>query len=79
MSDLLPQRSALISQFEEHLARARYSSTASKRYLAVAGHFLKYIEGRPHAPKGKQWEQALEFSVEAEEIARLKDKLKESQ
>ena len=46
MSDLLPQRSALISQFEEHLARARYSSTASKRYLAVAGHFLKYIEGR---------------------------------
>jgi len=44
MSDLLPQRSALISQFEEHLARARYSSTASKRYLAVAGHFLKYIE-----------------------------------
>ena len=49
MSDLLPQRSALISQFEEHLARARYSATASKRYLAVAGHFLKYIEGR-HVP-----------------------------
>lgn len=49
MSDLLPQRSALISQFEEHLARARYSSTATKRYLAVAGHFLKYIEGR-HVP-----------------------------
>jgi len=49
MSDLLPQRSALISQFEEHLARARYSSTASKRYLAVAGHFLKYIEGQ-HVP-----------------------------
>jgi len=49
MSDLLPQRSALISQFEEHLARARYSSTATKRYLAVAGHFLKYLEGR-HVP-----------------------------
>jgi hypothetical protein len=49
MSDLLPQRSALILQFGEHLARARYSSTASKRYLAVAGHFLKYIEGR-HVP-----------------------------
>jgi predicted RNA polymerase sigma factor len=27
----------------------------------------------------KQWERALEFSVEAEETARLKDKLKESQ
>ena len=49
MTDLLPQRSSLISQFEEHLARARYSSTASKRYLAVAGHFLKYTEGR-HVP-----------------------------
>ena len=49
MSDLLPQRSALILQFGEHLARARYSSTASERYLAVAGHFLKYIEGR-HVP-----------------------------
>ena len=49
MSDHLPQRNALISQFEEHLARARYSSTASKRYLAVAGHFLKFIEGR-HVP-----------------------------
>ncbi len=49
MSDHLPQRSALISQFEEHLARARYSLTATKRYLAVAGHFLKYIEGQ-HVP-----------------------------
>ena len=49
MSNLLPQRSALIFQFEEHLARARYSSTASQRYLAVAGHFLKYIEDR-HVP-----------------------------
>ncbi|MGS0755893.1 site-specific integrase [Roseateles sp. GG27B] len=49
MSDFLPQRSALILQFGEHLARARYSSTASERYLAVAGHFLKYIEGR-HVP-----------------------------
>jgi len=46
MSDHLPQRSALISQFEEHLARARYSSTATKRYLAVARYFLKYIEGQ---------------------------------
>ena len=49
MSELLPRRSALILQFGEHLARERYSSTASKRYLAVAGHFLKYIEGR-HVP-----------------------------
>ena len=49
MSELLPQRSALISQFEEHLARARYSSTATKRYLAVAGHFLKYLESG-HVP-----------------------------
>jgi site-specific recombinase XerD len=49
MSDLLPQRSALISQFEEHLARARYSSTACKRYLAVAGHFLTYLESG-HVP-----------------------------
>jgi site-specific recombinase XerD len=49
MSDLLSQRSALISQFEEHLARASYSSTSTKRYLAVAGHFLKYLEGQ-HVP-----------------------------
>jgi integrase/recombinase XerD len=48
MADL-PHCSALISQFDEHLARARYSSTATKRYLAVAGHFLKYIEGQ-HVP-----------------------------
>ena len=46
MSDHLPQRDALILQFEEHLARERYSSTASKRYLAVARHFLKYTEGQ---------------------------------
>ena len=44
MSDLSVQRSALISQFEAHLAGARYSPTATKRYLAVAGHFLKYLE-----------------------------------
>jgi len=49
MSDFLLQRSALISQFEEHLATARYSSTATKRYLAVAGHFLKYLESG-HVP-----------------------------
>ncbi len=49
MSDLLAQRSTLILRFEEHLARARYSSAATKRYLAAAGHFLKYIEGR-HLP-----------------------------
>lgn len=49
MSDPLPQRSALIAQFEEHLAKARYSSTSTKRYLAVAGHFLEYLGGR-HVP-----------------------------
>ena len=49
MSDHLLQRSALISQFEEHLARASYSLTSTKRYLAVAGHFLKYLEGL-HVP-----------------------------
>jgi site-specific recombinase XerD len=49
MADLLPQRNALISRFEEHLARARYSATATKRYLAVARHFLKYLEGG-HVP-----------------------------
>lgn len=49
MSDPLSQRSALISQFEVHLARARYSSTATKRYLAVAGNFLKYLDGQ-HVP-----------------------------
>jgi site-specific recombinase XerD len=49
MSELLSQRSALILQFEEHLARKRYGLATGKRYLAVAGHFLKYIEGR-HVP-----------------------------
>ena len=44
MSDLPVQRSALISQFEAHLAGARYSPTATKRYLAVAGNFLKYLK-----------------------------------
>jgi integrase/recombinase XerD len=49
MSDPLSQRSARIAQFEEHLAKARYSLTSTKRYLAVAGHFLKYLEGL-HVP-----------------------------
>ncbi len=49
MSDPIPQRSALIAQFEEHLATARYSATATKRYLAVAGHFIEFLRSR-HVP-----------------------------
>ncbi|MBG6078295.1 hypothetical protein IWX85_004155 [Polaromonas sp. CG_9.11] len=43
MSDHLSQCSALLSQFKDHLAKARYSSSACARYLAVAGHFLEYL------------------------------------
>jgi integrase/recombinase XerD len=49
MSASLLQRCALLSQFEDHLAKARYSATATKRYLAVAGHFLEYLRKR-HVP-----------------------------
>lgn len=46
MSVHLSEHGSLICQFEEHLAKARYSSAATRRYLAVAGHFLKYLEGQ---------------------------------
>jgi len=49
MSDHLSQRSALLSQFKDHLAKARYSSSACARYLAVAGHFLEYL-GNQNVP-----------------------------
>ena len=44
MSDDRQQSSALLKQFEEHLAKASYSASCSARYLAVASNFLQYIE-----------------------------------
>ncbi len=46
MSEPLRQRATLLAQFNEHLARASYSASATKRYLAVAGHFLEYLGTR---------------------------------
>jgi len=46
MSDDHPQRSALLTQFEEHLAKASYSSSCSAHYLVVASNFLQHIEKR---------------------------------
>lgn len=46
MSDDHPQYSALLTQFEDHLAKASYSSSCSAHYLGVASNFLQYIEKR---------------------------------
>src|SRR5437016_1977393 len=47
MSDHLPRSRALLAQFKEHLAKGSYSASAARRYVAVAGHFLRYI-GKRH-------------------------------
>lgn len=47
MSDHLPQRSALLVQFEGHLAKAGYGSRVIKHHLAVADQFLQYV-GKRH-------------------------------
>ena len=47
MSDHLPQRGALLAQFEEHLAKASYGSRVVERYRTVADQFLEYL-GKRH-------------------------------
>jgi integrase/recombinase XerD len=47
MSDHLFLRSALLAQFEEHLAKASYRSRVIERYLTVADQFLQYL-GKRH-------------------------------
>ena len=47
MSDHLPQRGALLTQFEEHLAKASYVSKVVERYRSVADQFLEYL-GKRH-------------------------------
>ena len=47
MADHLLQRSALLAQFEEHLAKASYRSRVIERYLTVANQFLQYL-GKRH-------------------------------
>ena len=49
MSDHISQRSALLAQFKEHLAKASYSSSAIAGYVAIAAHLLEYLENR-HVP-----------------------------
>jgi integrase/recombinase XerD len=46
MSDNTQQRSALLTKFKEHVARARYGSSTVGAYVAVAGHFLEYLSRR---------------------------------
>jgi integrase/recombinase XerD len=46
MSDHLSERGALLAQFKEHLARARYNSCVVRRYLGVTSRFLEYLETR---------------------------------
>ena len=49
MSDHVSQRSALLAQFKEHLAKVSYSSSAVAGYVAVAAHLLEYL-GNRHVP-----------------------------
>ncbi len=49
MSDHLSQRTALLAQFKELLAKARYGSSTVAGYLAVARRFLEYL-GNRHMP-----------------------------
>ncbi len=46
MSGNRSPRSALLAKFEEHVARARYGSSTTGAYVAVAGHFLEYLSRR---------------------------------
>ena len=47
MSDHLPQRGALLTQFEQHLAKASYVSKVVERYRSVVDQFLEYL-GKRH-------------------------------
>ena len=49
MSEHAPQRNALLDQFRGHLSTRRYASRVINRYVAVAGHFLHFLE-RQHTP-----------------------------
>jgi len=49
MSEHSPQHTALLEEFKRHLSTRRYGSAVIARYLAVAGHFLHFLE-REHTP-----------------------------
>lgn len=44
MSEYAQQHTALLEQFRGHLSKRRYGCGVSKRYVAVAGHFLHFLE-----------------------------------
>ena len=44
MSEHLQQRNALLTQFKEHLSKKRYASRVINRYVAIARHFLCFLE-----------------------------------
>lgn len=46
MSAPSSQQSALLAQFKEHVAQARYGSSTVGAYVAVARHFLEYLSRR---------------------------------
>ena len=46
MSDATTQRSALLTQFKDHVAHERYASGTVRAYLAVAGDFLEFLSIR---------------------------------
>lgn len=65
-----------VTQAREQLERAVQYSRRNPTLHEHLGDVLKDL-GRVEEAR-KQWEKALEYSVEADEIARLKDKLKET-
>jgi len=44
MSEYAQQHTALLEQFRGHLSKRRYGCGVSKRYVAVAGHFLHFLK-----------------------------------
>jgi len=65
MSEHSPQHHALLAQFKQHLSERRYGSAIVKRYLAVAGHFLRSLE-RQHTPIAAAQPPHVEMYLERE-------------
>jgi tetratricopeptide (TPR) repeat protein len=69
-----------LGRFDQARTQLERAAQYSRRSPTLHEHLGDVLKGLGKLGDArKQWERALEFSVEAEEIARLKDKLKESQ
>lgn len=65
MSEHSPQPNALLEQFTGHLSKRRYCSGVIKRYVAVAGHFLLFLEQK-HTPVTAAQPQHIEMYLKRE-------------